>query len=100
MEQAGFTPVAVDLPPLERIKIRRGTPLVFTTTVEIKPIFELREYKGLTLKQDKRAIDNDELDKAMQVLRQQHAQLEVVKDERGIAEGDYVQARIETFEGT
>jgi trigger factor len=99
MKETGFDPVTVDIPPLERIKIRKGTPLVFTATVEIKPIFELREYKGLTLKQDKRAIDNDELAKAMQVLRQQHAQLEVVKEERGIAEGDYVQARIEVFEG-
>ncbi len=99
MKETGFDPVTVDIPPLERIKIRKGTPLVFTATVEIKPIFELREYKGLTLKQDKRATDNDELAKAMQVLRQQHAQLEVVKEERGIAEGDYVQARIEVFEG-
>ena len=99
MKETGFDPVTVDIPPLERIKIKKGTPLVFTATVEIKPIFELREYKGLTLKQDKRAIDNDELAKAMQILRQQHAQLEVVKEERGIAEGDYVQARIEAFEG-
>jgi trigger factor len=99
MKETGFDPVTVDIPPLERIKIKKGTPLVFTATVEIKPIFELREYKGLTLKQDKRAIDNDELAKAMQVLRQQHAQLEVVREERGIAEGDYVQARIEAFEG-
>ena len=99
MKETGFDPVTVDIPPLERIKIKKGTPLVFTATVEIKPIFELREYKGLTLKQDKRAIDNDELAKAMQVLRQQHAQLDVVKEERGIAEGDYVQARIEAFEG-
>jgi trigger factor len=99
MKEAGFDPVTVDIPPLERIKIRKGAPLVFTTTVEIKPIFELREYKGITLKQDKRAIDNEELDKAMQVLRQQHAQLEVVKEDRSIAEGDYVQARIEMFQG-
>ena len=99
MKETGFDPVTVDIPPLERIKIRKGTPLVFTATVEIKPIFELREYKGLTLKQDKRVIDNEELAKAMQVLRQQHAQLEVVKEERGIAEGDYVQAWIEAFEG-
>jgi len=99
MKETGFDPVTVDIPPMERIKIKKGTPLVFTATVEIKPIFELREYKGLTLKQDKRTIDNDELAKAMQILRQQHAQLEVVKEERGIAEGDYVQARIEAFEG-
>ncbi len=99
MKEAGFTPVAVDLPPIERIKIKDGAPLVFTTTVEIKPVFELREYKGITLKQDKRAITEEELDKAMQVLRQQHAQIEVVKEDRGVVEGDYVQVRIEQVEG-
>lgn len=99
MKQAGFTPVAVDLPPIERIKIKEGAPLVFTTTVEIKPVFELREYKGITLKQDKRAITEEELDKAMQVLRQQHAQIEVITEDRGVAEGDYVQVRIEQVEG-
>ena len=72
MKETGFDPVTVDIPPLERMKIKKGAPLVFTTTVEIKPIFELREYKGLTLKQDKRAIDEEELAKAMQILRQQH----------------------------
>jgi trigger factor len=99
MKETGFDPVTVDIPPLERMKIKKGAPLIFTTTVEIKPIFELREYKGLTLKQDARTIDDEELAKAMQILRQQHAQLEVVQEEREIVEGDYVQARIETFEG-
>src|SRR5436309_5218363 len=99
MKEAGFTPVAVDLPPMERLKIKDGAPLVFTTTVEIEPVFELREYKGITFKQDKRAITEEELDKAMQVLRQQHAQIEVVEEDRGVVEGDYVQIRIEQVEG-
>jgi trigger factor len=99
MKEAGFRPVAVDLPPLERIKIKNGTPLVFTTTVEIKPVFELREYKGITLKQDKRAITEEELDKAMQVLRHQHAQIEAVQEDRAIVAGDIVQVGIERVEG-
>ncbi|TAL12776.1 MAG: trigger factor [Nitrospirae bacterium] len=100
MKETGFKPVAVDLPPLERIKIKNGTPLVFTTTVEIKPVFELREYKGVTLKQDKRAITDEELDKAMQVLRHQHAQIETVPEDREIAAEDIVQVAIERVEGT
>lgn len=99
MKETGFKPVAVDLPPLERIKIKNGAPLVFTTTVEIKPIFELREYKGVTLKQDKREITEEELDKAMQVLRHQHAQIETVQEDREIAAEDIVQVAIERVEG-
>ncbi|MEK6605986.1 MAG: trigger factor [Nitrospirota bacterium] len=99
MKETGFKPVAVDLPPLERIKIKNGAPLVFTTTVEIKPVFELREYKGSTLKQDKREITEEELDKAMQVLRHQHAQIETVHEDREIAAEDIVQVAIERVEG-
>lgn len=99
MKETGFRPVAVDLPPLERIKIKNGTPLVFTTTVEIKPVFELREYKGTTLKQDKRTITEEELDKAMQVLRHQHAQIEAVQEDREVAAEDIVQVAIEQVEG-
>ncbi len=100
MKQAGFSPVAVDLPPLERIKIKAGAPLIFTTTVEIRPVFELREYKGVTLKQDKRTVTEEELDKAMQVLRHQHAQIEVVTEDREIVADDIVQVSIEQLEGT
>ena len=100
MKEVGFEPITVDIPPLERIKIKKGSPLIFTTTVEIKPIFELREYKGITLKQDKRTIDAEEMDKAMQVLRHQHGHLDVVKENRPIADGDYVQVRLEVLEGT
>ncbi len=98
MKEKGYMPVAVDIPPLERIKIKKGAPLVFTTTVEVKPVFELREYKGITLKQDKRAITEEDLDKAMQILRKQHANLETVREDREIMEGDYVQVRMEGFE--
>jgi len=100
MKEAGFTPVSVDIPPLERIKIKKGLPLVFTTTVEIKPTFDLREFKGITLKQDKRSITDEELDKAMQVIRQQHAQIEILMADRGMAEDDYAQLHVEMLEGS
>jgi len=99
MQEAGFKPVAVDLPPLDRIKIKNGAPLVFTATVEIRPVFELREYKGITLKQDKREITEEELDRAMQTLRHQHAQIETVSEDREIAVEDIVQVVIERVEG-
>lgn len=98
MKEAGISPVAVDIPPLERLKIKKGAPLIFTTTVEIKPVFELREYKGITLKQDRRALTEEDVDKAMQALRQQHGTLEAIREDREIGEGDYVQVRIDAFE--
>ena len=55
VRQAGISPVVVEIPPLERVKIKRDAPFTFTATVEIKPKIELRDYKApnpISLKPD------------------------------------------------
>src|SRR5439155_1354230 len=48
----------------------------------------------------KRSITDEELDKAMQVIRQQHAQIEILMADRGMAEDDYAQLHVEMLEGS
>ena len=69
----------VEIPPLERVKIKRDAPFTFTATVEIKPKIELRDYKApnpISLKPDTRTVTEEQLAKGMNVLREQHARLE------------------------
>jgi len=99
MKETGFTPVFTDLPPLERIMIKNGEAFIFTPTVEIKPVFELREYTGLALTPDQRVITEEQLDQGMQILRHQHAQIETVLEDQAIASEDLVQVTIERVEG-
>src|SRR5918997_6060974 len=72
VKQAGISPVVVEIPPLERVKIKRDAPFTFTATVEIKPKIELRDYKApnpISLKPDTRAVTEEQLAKGMNVLR-------------------------------
>ena len=65
VRQAGIVPVLVEIPPLDRVKIKRDEPFTFTATVEIKPTIELRDYKApspISLKPDKRTVTDEQLD--------------------------------------
>ena len=103
IRQAGIVPVLVEIPPLERVKVKKDTPFSFTATVEIKPTIELRDYKApnpISLKQDQRTVSDEQVHKALDVLREQMAQLHPAPAGTTLADGDYAVLDIEgTLDG-
>jgi trigger factor len=100
VRQAGISPVVVEIPPLERVKIKRDAPFTFTATVEIKPKIDLRDYKApnpISLKPDTRSVTDEQLAKGMNVLREQHARLEAPPAGHKAVEGDFVILSVEGF---
>jgi trigger factor len=100
VREAGISPVVVEIPPLERVKIKKGAPFTFTATVEIKPKIELRDYKApnpISLKPDKRTVTDDQIDRALEVLREQQARLEAAPAGATLGEGDYAVVDLEGF---
>lgn len=98
IRQAGIVPVLVEIPPLERVKVKKDTPFSFTATVEIKPTIELRDYKApnpISLKQDHRTVTDEQVDKAIEVLREQMAQLHPAPAGTTLSEGDYAVVNID-----
>ena len=104
IRQAGIVPVLVEIPPLERVKVKKDAPFSFTATVEIKPTIELRDYKApnpISLKQDHRTVTDEQIDKAIQVLREQMAQLHPAPLGTALSEGDYAVLDVEgTLDGS
>ncbi|MEK7763036.1 MAG: trigger factor [Nitrospirota bacterium] len=93
VRQAGIVPVHVEIPPLDRVKIKKNEPFTFTATVEIKPKIALRDYKApspMSLKPDNRTITDEQLDRGLEVLREQQARLEATPAGHAIADGDYI----------
>ena len=93
VRQAGIVPVHVEIPPLDRVKIKKNEPFTFTATVEIKPNIELRDYKApspISLKPDKRIVTDEQLDRGLEVLREQQSRLEAVPSDHTIVDGDYI----------
>lgn len=83
VKEAGVVPILVDIPPLERMKVKSNSPFTFTATVEIKPTIQLGDYRPpnpISLKRDARTVTDDQVEKALQSLREQHAELDVVPE--------------------
>jgi trigger factor len=93
IRQAGIIPVHVEIPPLDRAKIKKDEPFTFTATVEIRPKIELRDYKPpnpISLKPDKRTVTDEQLERGLEVLREQQARLEAVPAGHVIVDGDFI----------
>jgi trigger factor len=100
VRQAGIVPVLVEVPPLERVKIRKNAAFSFTATVEIKPKIELRDYKApnpISLKPDKRTVTDDQVAKTLELLRERQAQLEAAPAGTALSESDYAILDVEGF---
>ena len=104
IKQAGISPVLVEIPPLERVKIKKDTAFTFTATVEIKPKIDLRDYKApnpISLKPDPRTVNDEQVDRALEVLREQQARLEAAASSTVLTDGDFAVVDLEGFlEGT
>ena len=73
-------------PDIEEIQFGRGQPLQFAATVETAPEFVLPEYKGLPVRIEARAVTPEDMDRALDTLRQQQLSYKTV--ERPAQTGD------------
>ena len=100
IKEAGISPVLVEIPPLDRVKIKKDSPFTFTATVEIKPSIELHGYKApnpISLSADKRTVTSEQVDRALDVLREQHAQLDAAPVGTALTEEAYAIVDLEGF---
>jgi trigger factor len=75
-------------PDIEEIQFGRGKPLQFAATIETAPEFELPEYKGIPVKVEARTVTEEDMARALDVLRQPQTAFQTVS--RAAANGDIV----------
>jgi len=88
VEEKELKPVAN--PDIEVIQFGQGQGLQFLATVETAPAFDLPDYKGLTGKRERVEVGEEDVEKAINALRDQRGQYENV--EREVRDGDFVVA--------
>lgn len=76
----------IGYPDIEEIQFGRGQALQFAATVETAPEFELPEYKGIPVKKESRQVTDEDVEKAIDALRQQ--QISFKTAERPAQTGD------------
>jgi trigger factor len=65
-------------PDIEEIQFSRGQPLQFAATIETTPEFELPEYKGIPVKREARSVTDEDVERALQVLRESQTSFKTV----------------------
>lgn len=78
---------AVAHPEIRDYKYETDGSFAYQAEVDVRPQFELGEYKGLEIEQPEVAVTDAEVDQELEALRKQMAPLKGV-EERGIVEGD------------
>jgi trigger factor len=78
----------IGYPDIEEIQFSRGQALQFAATVETAPEFELPEYKGIPVKREARTVTPEDIERAIDTLRQQQLDFKTV--ERPAQSGDMV----------
>lgn len=78
----------IGYPDIEEIQFGKGQPLQFAATIETAPEFELPEYKGLPAKREKRSVTDEDVEKAINMLRDRQVDYKTV--EREAKDGDVV----------
>jgi len=78
----------VSYPAIDKIRFDKGKPLTYEAKVDIRPDVTPRDYFGLDIKADEVAVGDEEVEKALEELRQRTAEWNPV--EREAKAGDAV----------
>ncbi len=81
---------------LDVTKVKKGEPFTYTATVAIKPEVTLGQYKGFEFEKPDNEVTDEEVDKEIDKLREQNAEL-VVKEDGVVEDGDTVVFDFEGF---
>lgn len=93
VQECGIKPV--ELPEIADVHLHKREPFRFTAKVEVKPAIQLGTYRGLTLKRPHIEAGAAQLDEALQMIREQHAQLVACPPEETAGQHDLLVVDLE-----
>jgi trigger factor len=73
-------------PDIEEIQFSRGQPMQFAATIETAPEFQLPDYKGLVVTREAQVVTDADVEKALDLLREQRVTFNTV--DRPLGTGD------------
>ena len=88
LEEVSVTPIS--RPQITTDKVEQDREFHYTATFEVLPEFEVRDYTGIELKKEKHEVKNEDVDRAMDRIREQSAQAKPIEEDREVRSGDYL----------
>jgi trigger factor len=83
----------VSQPQVEKLDFNEGQPLKFRAVFEVLPEFELGKYKGLDIEMPAMAVNDEDVNKALEETRERAAAFAPV-GRRAVENGDFVQLKL------
>ncbi len=87
----------VSQPRVTDLQLHVGEPLKFTASFEVLPDFKIAAYDDLRISRLDTNVSEEDVENALNNLREQHATYNAVEEERPLAEGDFA---VVGFKGT
>lgn len=97
VEEHKLAPVAS--PVLHEAHLKEGEDFTYTATVEVKPQFDMPEYKGFSIEVPVQPVKDEEVEEQLKLLRERKAQVVPMLEDRPLAKGDFAVVDYETFIG-
>lgn len=91
-EDQNFTAIGEPEFDLEAVELPDDGPMTFEFDLEVRPEFDLPEWKGLTVKRPVKEFDDSDVDRKLEMLLTSHGQLE--PHEGKARDGDYLNVNI------
>lgn len=91
LDQRSLRPISE--PEIGQLDVHVGKPLRFRASFEVMPRIEVKDYKGLEVKQSSAEVAEGEVEKRLEALRERAATYAPVED-RGAKDGDFVRIDI------
>lgn len=88
VEQTGIEPI--DQPNIEIVTMEDGKPFVFKAQVEVMPEVKLGQYKDLEVTKHVYAVNDSDVERNLEAMREQAAELVAVEDRDTVQNGDFV----------
>ena len=87
----------VSQPRVTDLQLQKGEPLTFKASFEILPEFKVAAYDDIHIEKLPTEVTEEEVERALNNLQQQHATYSPVEEERPLADGDFA---VVGFKGT
>ena len=95
VQKQGMSPVSQ--PKITDLHLHDGEPLKFTARFEVFPEFKVTAYDDIKVETINTTVSDEEVETALNNLRQQQATYTAVEEDRGLADGDF---GVISFKGT
>ena len=94
VEESGLEIVA--RPEVEVTDVSRENGVTFVAKCVVKPEVEVKDYKGIEVEKEVKAVTDEEIDRKLQNLQEKHARM-IDVDDRAAQQGDTVEFDFEGF---